>query len=61
MFKDLLSGDATFKEFCYFIKITFTLFHFCPGNYVGRRENKQYGFYSNINFVERKYGDEIFQ
>ena len=60
MLRDLLSGDTTFKKFCHFIKITFTLFHFCPGNYVGRRENKQYRCYWNINFVERKCGDEIF-
>ena len=60
MLRDLLSGDAIFKKFCHFIKISFTLFHFCPGNCVCRRENKQYRLYWKINFVERKYGDEIF-
>ena len=60
MLRDLLPGDATFKKFCHFIKITFILFHFCPGNCVVTRENKQYRFYWKINFVERKYGDEVF-
>ena len=46
MRRDLLSGDATFKKFYYVIKITFTLFHFCPGNCVGTWENKQH-------FIER--------
>ena len=43
-----------------FYKITFTLFHFCPGNCVSTRENKQYRFYWKINFVERKSEDEVF-
>ena len=60
MLRDLPSGDARFKTFCHFIKITFTLFYFCPGNCVGTRENKRYRFYWKINFVERKYGDEVF-
>ena len=60
MLRDLLFGDAAFKKFCHFMKITCTLFHFCPGNCVGRWENSQYRFYWKINFFERKYGDEIF-
>ena len=60
MLRNLLSGNATFKKFCHFIKITFILFHCCLGNCVGRRESKQYRFYWKINFVEIKCGDEIF-
>ena len=60
MLRNLLSGNATFKKFCHFIKITFILFHCCLGNCVGRREIKQYRFYWKINFVEIKCGDEIF-
>ena len=60
MLRYLLSGDITFKNFRHFIKIALTLFHFCPGNCDGTPENKQYRLYWKINFVERKYEDEVF-
>ena len=61
MLRDLQSGDAAFKKFCHFIKITFTLFHFCSGNCIGTWGKKQFKFYWKIHFVERKYGDEVSQ